>query len=70
MDNMVKPLFNSKGEEWVQATDTECNEEIDVEVSLDTVMENNLSRVAELSKTINSNRMTTIRQLARKKNVT
>ena len=67
MDNMVKPLFNIKEEEGVQATNTECNEEIDVEVSLDTVMENNLSRVAELSKTINSNRMTTIRALAKKK---
>jgi hypothetical protein len=55
MNNMVKPLFNIKGEEKVQATDTEWNEEIDVEVSLDTVTENNLSRVAELSKTINSN---------------
>ena len=58
MDNMVKPLFNNKGEEGVQATNTKCNEEIDVKVSLDTIMENNLSRVAELSKTINSNRMT------------
>jgi hypothetical protein len=68
MDNMVKPLFNIKGEEGVQATDIECNEDIDVEVSLVTTMENNLSIVAEFSKTINSNRMTTIRELARKKN--
>ena len=45
MDNMVKPLFNIKEEE-VQATDSKCDEEIDVEVSLDTIMENNLSRVA------------------------
>ena len=68
MDNMVKPLFNIKGEEGVQATNTEWNEEIDVEVSLDTVTENNLSRVAKLSNIINSNQMTTIRKLARKKN--
>ena len=68
MDNMVKPLFNIKGEEGVQATDTECNEKIDVEVFLDTIMENNLSRVAKLSKTINSNRMATIKAYARKKN--
>ena len=39
----------------MQIAVTECNEEIDVEVSLDTVMKNNLSRVGELSKTINSN---------------
>ena len=26
MENMVKLLFNIKGEERVQATDTECNE--------------------------------------------
>ena len=28
MENMVKLLFNIKGEERVQATDTECNEEL------------------------------------------
>ena len=39
----------------MQTIDTECNEERDVEVSLDTVMENSLSKVAKLSKTIYSN---------------
>ena len=45
----------------------ECNEEIDVEVSLDTVMKSNLSIVGEISKTINSNRLTTIWEFTRKK---
>ena len=68
LENMEKPLFSCRGEEEEQTFDKECNEEIDVEVSLDTVMENSLSRVAELSKNINTNRMTTIRELARKRN--
>ena len=50
----------------MQTTYTEGNEEIDIEVSIDTVMENNLCIVAKFSKTINSNRMTTIRELAKK----
>ena len=66
LDNMVRPLFNSNVVE-VEAYDTECNEDIDVEVSLETVMEENLTRVVELSKTINSNKMVSIRELARRK---
>ena len=66
LDNMVRSLFNNNEVE-VEVCDTECNEDIDVEVSLETVMEENLTRVVELSKTINSNRMVSIRELARRK---
>ena len=66
LDNMVRPLFNSNEVE-VEAYNTECNEDIDVEVSLETVMEENLTRVVELSKTVNSNKMVSIRELARRK---
>ena len=66
LDNMVRPLFNSNEVE-VHACDTKCNEDIDVEVSLENVMEEYLTRVAELSKTINSNMMASIRELAMRK---
>ena len=66
LDNMVRPLFNSNEVE-TEACNTVYNEDIDVEVSLETVMEKNLTKVVELSKTINTNRIVLIRELARRK---
>ena len=66
LDNMERPLFNSNEVE-IQACDTSCNEDIDVEVFLGTMMEENLTKVAELSKTVNSNKMASIRELAKRK---
>ena len=66
LDNIKTPLFKTIEEE-VQAYNTECNEEIDVEVSLDIVMEESLTKVVELLKCISSSNMSTIRNLARKK---
>lgn len=63
---MMRPLFNSS-EIKVHACDIECNEDIDVKVSLGIVMEENLIIVAELSKTINLNMMTSIKELAKRK---
>ena len=66
LDNMKTPLFKTIEEE-VQVYNTKCNEEIDVEVSLDTVMEESLTKIVELPKFLFSSRMTTIKDLARKK---
>ena len=66
LDNMIRPLFNSNEVE-VEACNTKCNEDIDVEVSLETVMEENFIRVVELSKTVNSNMMVSIRELVKRK---
>ena len=66
LDNIKTPLFKTIEEE-VQAYNIECNEEIDIEVSLDTVMEESLTKVVELPKSISSNNIITIRNLARKK---
>jgi hypothetical protein len=66
LDNIKTPLFKTIEEE-VQAYNTKCNEEIDVEVSLDTVMEESLTKIVELPKFISSSRMIIIKGLARKK---
>ena len=66
LDNMVRPLFNSNEVE-AEACNTEYNDDIDVEVSLETVMVKNLTRVVELSKPVKSNSMVSIRELARRR---
>jgi hypothetical protein len=66
LDNMIRPLFNNSEVE-VQTCDTECNKGIDVEVSLDIIIEENLTKVVKLSKTVNSNMMASIREFARRK---
>ena len=66
LDNMKTPLFKTIEEE-VHAYNTECNKEIDVEVSLDIVMEESLTKIVELPKSLSSSRMITIKDLARKK---
>ena len=66
LDNMKTPLFKTIENE-IQTYNIECNEKINVEVSLDTIMEENLAKVAELPNSISSNHMTTIKDLARKK---
>ena len=66
LDNMVTPLFNSSEVE-VYACDTDCNDDIDVEVVLETLMEENFTRVAKLSKTVNSNSMASIKEFAKRK---
>ena len=49
LDNIKIPLFKTIEEE-VHAYNTKCNEEIDVEVSLDTVIEESLTKIVELPK--------------------
>jgi hypothetical protein len=66
LDNKVRPLFNNSEVE-VHACDTECNKNIDIEIFLEIVIEENLTKVVELSKTFNSNMMASIRELARRK---
>ena len=51
LDNMKTPLFKTIEEE-VQVYNTKCNEEIDVEMSLDIVMEESLTNVVELPKSL------------------
>ena len=66
LDNIKTPLFKTI-EEDVQVYNIDGNEDIDVEVSLDTVMEESLTKVVELPKSIFLSSMITIRNLARKK---
>ena len=66
LDNIKAPLFKTIERE-VHAYNTKYNEEIDVEVSLDTVMEESLTKVVELSKFILSSHMIIIKNLAKKK---
>lgn len=58
-------MFSSSAVE-VHACNTKCNEDIDVEVSLKIVIEENLTMIAKLSKTTNSNMIASIIELARK----
>lgn len=66
MDNMLNSLFKISCNEDVQAYNKECNEEIDDDITLTTVLEDNFTRVATLPSLLNSNRVRSIKELARR----
>ena len=66
LDNIKTPFFKTIEDE-VQTYKYISNKEIDVEMSLDIVIKESLTKVVEMPKSISSNRMITIKDLARKK---
>lgn len=66
LDNIKTPLFKTI-EKKVQTYNTQCNEERYVEVSLDTAIEESLTKIVELSKFNSSNHMITIKYVTTNK---
>jgi hypothetical protein len=66
VDNMKTPLFKTIEENLEIETTNHGEDETDVEVSLDTVLEESLSRVVELPSSISSISMVALRNVARR----
>ena len=54
-------------EEEIHVYNTKCNEKINIEVSLNIVMNKNLIKIVEMQKFISSNHMINIKEFATKK---
>lgn len=64
---MIESLFNSiRRKNEIEINDTNCNEEIDVEVSLETIMEEYMTRVARFLSTIASSSIFSLEELQAK----
>ena len=66
LDNIKTPLLKTIREE-VQTYNTQFDGDINIEMSLDTIMKENLTNVVELQRSISSSHMITIKDLAKKK---
>jgi hypothetical protein len=66
IDNIKTPLFNIEENIAVETNNNNDNEETCVEVSLDTILEDSLTRVSLLTTSSNTISMATLRGMARK----
>jgi hypothetical protein len=66
IDNIKTPLFNIEENVAVETNNNNDNEETCVEVSLDTILEDSLTRVSLLTTSSNTISMATLRGMARK----
>jgi hypothetical protein len=67
LENMENTLFNPNVDALViDFNNTRCNEDV-VEVLIDTIMEESLTRVTQLLSAITSSNITSFKRLARKK---
>jgi hypothetical protein len=66
VDNIKTPLFKTIEKKLEIETSNHGEDETDAEVSLDTVLEESLSRVVELPSSISSTSMAALRNVARR----